>query len=51
MPGPQLLYAVTGFVFAGLAGLVAYAYAFAPPLVPASPASPPSPGEPGEPAA
>jgi len=36
MPGPDLVYSVAGFVTAGLACWVGYAFAFAPPLVPAS---------------
>jgi hypothetical protein len=39
MPGPEILYCVSGFVVAGLAGFVAYALAFAPPLVAAAPQS------------
>jgi hypothetical protein len=43
MPGPEVLYSVSGFVVAGLAGFVAYALAYAPPLVaaPSPSASPP----------
>jgi hypothetical protein len=47
MPGPEVVYSVAGFVVAGLAAFVAYAYAFAPPLIPVSeqrPSSPPAPG-------
>jgi hypothetical protein len=36
MPGPDLVYSVAGFVVAGLACWVGYAFAFAPPLVAAS---------------
>jgi hypothetical protein len=39
MPGPEILYSVSGFVVAGLAAFVAYALAFAPPLVAAPPPS------------
>jgi hypothetical protein len=46
MPGPEVVYCVAGFVVAGLAALVAYAYAFAPPLVPVSEQTAPPPPEP-----